>query len=46
MIRYEAVVINPQLVIPRNSRSKELAIADLGQISIFNQVDQVGSYRG
>lgn len=41
VIKYEAVIINPQLVIPRNSKSKEHAIADLGQISIFNHVEEV-----
>jgi hypothetical protein len=41
VFKYEAVVINPQLVIPRNSKSKEHAIADLGQISIFNHVEEV-----
>lgn len=41
VIKYEAVIINPQLVIPRNSQSKEHAIADLGQISIFNHVEEV-----
>jgi hypothetical protein len=44
VIKYEAVIINPRLVIPRNSKSKELVVADLGQISIFNQMEQVNNY--